>query len=371
MRVGVIRGDLPGPVTLEDLETVSQFNPPTEPYGQARHVGRPDPTLVGTAMLGVGATVIGTVDLVAGSPITINNGNHTLRVKTASAASFTVVTVANAAYATAALLVAAVNTALTAASVSATARLDNAGTHLVLRSNTGGVGSYIAVDSVGGGSTFNTPVGLAVGGDSFTVPAATAVITATLPVGGPLDVSAATLATQLGAGVSTAEATAVADVIAPHFIETDVAIKSFQVGMLSGFRSATYTPDPTRLPALALGAAVSVVQDDGTSAFVAALTVITGAAHNSPNSGDITITGTNLGVTEDDKTVVRVESGTTTAFVRLNQKVIRTTLTGGTQGSVAPTSIVIPASLLAGLGIVGSKARVQYTSLASNLFTVT
>jgi hypothetical protein len=191
-------------------------------------------------------------------------------------------------------------------------------------------------------------------------------------VGGPLNVSSALLNTTLGQGPTDAQLTAVADTIAPRFVDTDVAIKSFQVGMISGFRSATYNPDPHRIPAIANGAAITVVQDDGVTPFVAPLTVITAAIHNVPNVGDITITGTNLGKSEVDATVVRVTSSDGSRYVKLYQKVIRTTLSGGTQGSVAPTSIVIPASLLSGLGAAaGSRAIVQYTSLASNTFTTT
>jgi hypothetical protein len=369
MRVGVIRGDMPGPVAIMDLETISQYNPPTEPKGQERRIGRPDLTVVGNALAVIPAGSQGTVNVSAGA--TITNLNHTLRVKTSAAASFTVVTVANAAYASGALLVAAVNAALLAAGVTATARLDATGAFLVIQSNTLGVGSYLNIDTVGNGSTFNTPVGFAAGGEITTVPAAAAVITATLPVGGPLDVSTATLVATVGDGGTSAQVTALADSIAPHFVETDVAIKSFQVGMLSGFRSASYNPDTRHIPAIVNGAAISVVQDDGVTAFTAPLTVISGAVHNVPNAGDITITGTNLGNSEVESTTVRVTAADGSRSVKLFQHVIQGTLSGGTQGVVSPTSVVIPASLLSGLGVVGSKVQVQYTSLASNVFTAT
>jgi hypothetical protein len=141
--------------------------------------------------------------------------------------------------------------------------------------------------------------------------------------------------------------------------------------MLAGYRSASFNPDPRRFPALPNGAAVSVVQDDGFTAFTAALTVVTAAAHNSPNTGDITITGTGLGNQEVQSTVVKVYAADMSRSVKLYQKVIQATLTGGTQGIVSATSIVLPASLLSSLGVAGSKVIVQYTSFASNLFTVT
>jgi hypothetical protein len=369
MRVGVIRGDMPGPVSIMDLETVSQYNPPTEPQGQERRFGRPDATVVGAALAGIPAGLQGTVNVSTGA--TITGLNHTLKAKVLASAGFTTVTVANAVYASGATLVAAVNAAIATAGLAATARLDATGSFLVLQSNTPGVGSYIAIDSTAGGSTFNTPVGFAVGGSSFTVPTAAVATTALLPVGGPLDVSTTTLNTTIGRGATTAQRTGVADAIAPHFIDTDVAIKSFQVGMISGFRSASYNPDPNRIPAIANGAAITVVQDDGTTPFTAPLTVVTGAAHNVPNVGDITITGTNLGNSEVQATKVRVSSADGSVSYKLYQAVIQATLTGGTQGVVSGTSIVLPASLLHSLGIVGAKVQVQYTSFVSNVFTVT
>lgn len=370
MRVGVIRGDMPGPVSLMDLETISQYDPPIEPKGQERRVGRPDLTYVGSALGDIPAGIIGSVDLPAAAPIVINAGNQTLRAKVDSAAAFTVVTVAAAAYASAQLLVTAVNAALATAGLDATARLDDTGDFLVLQSDELGTGSYIEIDTVANGSTFNAVPGF-VDGDSFTVPTVAAVITTTLPVGGPLDVSTATLRATVGEGGTDAQVSALANTIAPHFVDTDVVIKSFQVGMISGFRSASYNPDPNRIPALSNGAAISVVQDDGVTPFVAPLTVITAAADNTPNAGDITITGTNLGDPEVQATVVKVTSANGGSFVKLYQSVIQGTFSGGTQGVVTATSIVIPASLLSGLGVAGSRVIVQYTSFASNVFTVT
>jgi hypothetical protein len=196
----------------------------------------------------------------------------------------------------------------------------------------------------------------------------TNLINATLPVGGPLDVSTATIHGVAGLGAASAsQVSAIADSIAPRFIETDVAIKSFQVGMISQYRNAAYCPDSRRLPPLPSGAAISVVQDDGVTPFTAALTAISGAVHDSPSAGDITITGTNLGNSEVQGTVVKVSSANGASSVKLYQRQI-TAVSGGT---VTATSIVLKASLLSGLGIVGSKVQVQYTSLVSNLFTVT
>jgi len=368
MRVGVIRGDIPGPVTIEDVEQVSRFNPTTEPVGQVRHIERPDPDQVDAAL--PASTLLGTVDISGGATVVVATSDDLL-IKTDSGAGFDTATVAAAAYATGQALVDAINAALVAAGSLAVASLDETGTFLVLSSPDAGEGSYIEVESTGGGSNINALVGLAGGGDSFTMPAATAVITALMPVGGPLDVSDATMDTTVGEGLTAAQRSALADTIAPQFVETDVVIKSFQVGNLSAYASATWNPDPNRLPPIANGAAISVVEDDGTTAFTAPLTAITSATADAPNAGDLTIVGTNLGVVEEeDKTVVRVTNPTTGASVQIRQQRIIATLTGGTQGVVAPTSIVIPASLLNGLGAVDNEAQVQYTSLASGVEVV-
>jgi len=370
MRVGVIRGDIPGPLALMDLEPISRYNPPTEPEGQERRVGRPDSTVVGGALGVIPAGLQGTTDISGGATVTLGV-DDVLEAKVASAAAFTTVTVAAAVYASGQDLVDAVNTAIATAGLDATARLDDSGTYMVLQSNTPGVGSYVEIDA-DPPSTFNGVVGFGAGG-SFTVPTVATVVTTCLPVGGPLDVSTATLYATVGAGATLAQLNALADTIAPQFIDTDVAIKSFQVGMISGFLDASYNPDPRAMPPLTPGPAIEVVADDGVTPFTAPLTVIGGAASDNPNAGDITITGTNLGHPdpEVDQTVVRVTSACGAISVKLYQYTIRTTLSGGTQGGVAPTTIVIPASLLNSLGVAGSKVIVQYTSLASNEFTVT
>ncbi len=379
MRVGVIRGDLPGPLFMADLEPVSQQDFPVENYGQTRYVSRPDPTTLtnylsglnndGLAIPGFAGVPAGIKGTAAPSTLVIGAGNHVLRIKTSSGASYTAVSIAQTTYASLAALVAAVNTALVAAGITATATVDSTGTVFVLVSNTVGVGSYISVDTVGAGSTFNTPVQLGAGGQTFTMASASTIITALLPVGGPLNVSASSLLTNVGAAPTAAS---VADKIAPRFIETEQAVLSFQVGNLSKYLESTFTPDPNRLPALAQSAAITVVQDDGTTTFTSTNPTVSGAVHNSPNTGDLTIAGTGLGNSEFfNATAVRVTNPTTGVYVHLEQRVIGRTVSGGTTGSVSATSIVIPASLLAGLGVVGSKVQVKYLSLASAAFTAT
>lgn len=151
MRVGVIRGDLSGPIFLSDLEPTSQVNP-TQDHGQTRYITRP------------------------------------------SVAAIT---------------------------------------------------AYLASQSLAA--------------------SASGLITATVPVGGPVNVAAATIRAVAGLGGATDDqVTALQDLLAPRIIETLVAKASWEKGCIHGFRVAGFTPDPNRF---ATGAAIGVVEDDGSTPF--------------------------------------------------------------------------------------------------------
>jgi hypothetical protein len=374
---------MPGPIFISDVEQVSQVNFPIEPSGQATYVARPSVTQLtnylggldsnydNTPFQGSGGVPAGVESSSAITfPVTLTGSNNVLSVKNISTASFTNVTIATGTYVNMAALVAAVNLALAPTGL-ATAAISSTGTLLIIQSTVVGVGSYIAINTTVGGSTFNTPANFASGGVNFTMPTAAAIIAGLLPVGGPLNVSSANVLTYLGAAPA---ATGAVSLIAPHFTETTPVIQSFQIGVMSKFLEASYNPDPTLLPALANGAAITCVMDDGMTAYTAPLPIISSAAHSVPNPGDITITGSDLGNSEFfGATTVRVTGvspapGVPLPFVKLGQKLITNTLSGGTQGSVSPTSIVIPASLLTTttgvvLGVAGSTVEVQFTTL--------
>jgi hypothetical protein len=396
MYVGVIRGDMPGPIWIGDLEPVSQTNFPVEPVGQTAYISYPNATALTNYLGGLdpdgdpakfqgsGGVPAGMIGSAAVTfPLTLSGANNTLSLQSSSTGSFHSYVIATGTYANMTSLLAAVNTALTAGGSGANATKDTAtGTFFVLQSNALGVGSYIGVNA-SGTSTFNTPSNLTAS-THFQMPTAASIITAMLPVGGPLNVSSAAILTNLGASPAAAGAV---NLIAPQFTETTVAVQSFQIGVMSKFLESTYNPDPRLLPALAYGPAITVVQNNGSSLFTAPLPIITGAVHNSPNTGDITISGQDLGNSESfTATEVRITGvaglGKAAPVIRLGQHVIVNTLTGGTQGVVSPTSIVIPASLLTysppgkpfppvpvtagtALGVAGSTVEVQYTSLAN------
>ncbi len=369
MRVGVIRGDMPGPVFLADLEDVSQWNPPTEPRGQERYLSRPDLTLVGAALTDfIPASRKGTLDISAGVTVVVAVSD-VLQIRVDPLAGYTSCTVVAGVY-TAAAFIVAVNAAIAASAMSGlvTASLDETSKYFVLRTTAQGAGAYLGVNVLAT-STLNTLVGFANPAFAFTVPTATTVITTTLPVGGPLNVSDATLTTLLGGGITTAEKSAVADTIAPKFIETDVVTKSFQVGYLADLRNALFNPNPSAKPPLTPGPAITVVQDDGTTPFAAPLTVVTNGQIGVPLPNWVTVTGTNLGLTERPYET-EVHFLDESNLPGQNQPVIlpgRRIVASG--GSIAPTTITIPPALKpAWLVATTCKVRVLYTSFASNKF---
>jgi hypothetical protein len=340
MRVGVIRGDLTqGPIFIADLEPTSQHNNPVDPVAQTRYIQRPSVALVTAAMAPIPAAFESTGNIVL--PLAVVAGvSDTIILDTGNGAGpLTAVIAPNAGYTTMALLIAAVNAAFVAAGSDAIAEVGILPLRIRFKTSTvTGPGSTITVTSVVGGSTAGTGLVMVAGG-TFTVPTVLATIasmnpTVTPPATGSVNVSLAKMllvskALQTGTTVN-AMGVALADTIAPHFVETDVAIKSFQVGDLAGFRSLTYVPDPRALPAIAAGPAIEVVQDDGVTAFsalgAAAMPMITAAVHNVPNAGDITITGVGMAYTERDNTTVDVVDATTGAKVRLTQSLITSTI---------------------------------------------
>jgi hypothetical protein len=395
MYVGVIRGDMPGPIWIGDLEPVSQTNFPTEPVGQTAYLSRPSATAL-TDFLGgldpdqdnplyqgsggVPAGIEGTSAVTF--PLTLTGADNVISIQIVSSGPFTAYTIPAATYPTMKSLVTAVNLAI--AGSGALATTDTAtGTFFILVSTAVGVGSYIGVNSTGT-STFNTPVNFT-SSQHFLMPSATTIINSLLPVGGPMNVSPTNVTTNLG---SAPQAVTALSLIAIQFVETLEAIQSFQIGVMSKFLESTYNPDPRLLPPLANGPAITVCTNAGNVVYTAPLPIITAAVHNSPNPGDITITGVDLGNVEFfGGTEVRVTGvspgpGVPAPYVRLNQSKIIATLSGGTQGVVTATSIVIPASLLTympggnpfppvpasagvALGVAGSTVEVQYTTLAN------
>lgn len=339
MRVAVIRGDVPSPIFLADLEPTSGFNPPTEPFGQSQYIEYPSATALTNLLAGVysadqqGKFVGDVGDAVNDQFIVTDSGllpippgangyggvpagvessaalsfpvaiaGLTLVYKTVSTASTTTATFAGGPYTTMTLLLAQINAQLGPQGL-AKAVSDSTGTLVVIESLTPGVGSYIDVDASG---TANTVLNLAAPSppSPFTMPTAAAIIAALDPVvvppaTGSLNVSTANLVTNVGASPNNVY---VANFIAPQLQETTAAVQSFQVGNMAGYLKLSWNPNSRLLPPITSGPAIQVVENDGVTPFassaLAPLPMITAAVHNAPNAGDITITGVGLGNVE-------------------------------------------------------------------------
>lgn len=373
MRIGVIRGDLPGSLYFQDLESISQWHPSVDAPGQARYIGRPTTTEVEAALAhstsGAGAVIEGS-DIVANFPITINGTNDDLKVRTTAAGAFTTVLIAQAAYANITTFLAAINAALVGTGITAR-QGTGSGTRVAIESNTKGVNSVIGIDSTGGGSVANTPLGFGASAITRTMPPAATFITALNPVSGTLDVSdttikavGATTATNALNLIPTARGTvaAVAEAIAPRIYESTEAVVSFQVGSISEYRNAAFNPDSRR--GLPSGAAIAVVADDGVTAFTAGLPVLTTSDLNTPTTGALTLVGTGLGSYETKDTKVKVIGPNINKT--LSQRAIE-----AAGGTVNPTAIVIPASLIPGAALTTTTARVQVRNRVSAAVAMT
>jgi hypothetical protein len=368
---------MPGPILIKDVEPVSQYNPPTEPRGQEVYISRPTVAelegVLASSTVGAGATLNGG-DISATFPLAITAANDDLELRLSAApTAFTTVLIPIAVYANLASLVAAVNSVVSGIGV--LARTNVAGNGIALESLTRGVNSYLENDSIAGGSVANGPLLLA-DGVVRTIPPATDYIAALNPVLGALDVSTATI-NAIGVGTATTAlalipaargtTAAVADAVAPQFQETPIAIESFQVGVLADFLNAAFTPDSRRIPPLALGPAITVVEDDGVTPFVAPVPSITTATFNSPGAGDVTIAGFSLGSagapnSETNETTVKVDG---TGTPRGGPRVLRQELIIEAGGVVSATSIVIPAAMIPGSALATTNVQVKYRSQAT------
>jgi len=376
MHIGVIRGDLPGPILLAGLEPVSRYNPSTEPRGQEVYISRPTTAEVEAELAdsttGAGAVITG--GTLTSLTITAATTDELLFRLAPTPAPFVTATIAAAVYASLTDLITAINVALDAAGLAITCRENIAGDGVSFESDTKGVDSFLEVD-VTANSTANTPLTLP-NGAIRDMPSAADFITATLPVGGPLDVSPATI-NGVGAGTNANALTlipvargtqaALADAVAPKVGDTPIAIDSFITGDIAQLLNANFNPDPRRHPPLANGAAIEVVQDDGTSAFVAAEPALTSATLNTPAAGDVTIVGTDMAAqgnpqAERYETVVKFIG---TGAPPGGDLVIPQRLIESNGGSVTATSIVVPAALIPGLAVTTTSAQVQYRSHAS------
>jgi hypothetical protein len=134
---------------------------------------------------------------------------------------------------------------------------------------------------------------------------AATLIAATVPTytGGALGIYDITSATIKGAdaglsGATAAQVKALQELLAHHFVETDVVKKSFLNGNIHGYLAPTFNPDThrgnlgqgTQTPFIS-GQAIVAISDDGHTFFSVNTPWLTKAAVNTPGAGALRITG--------------------------------------------------------------------------------
>jgi hypothetical protein len=136
------------------------------------------------------------------------------------------------------------------------------------------------------------------------VAVASVLIAATVPTytGGAVgiyDISSAKITGVAGLGGATAgQVAALQELLAHHFVETDVVKKSFLNGNIHGYLSPTFNPDihrgglgqGTQTP-FTSGQAIVALKDDGHTFFSVNSPWLTKAAVNTPGAGALRITG--------------------------------------------------------------------------------
>lgn len=260
---------------LDDLLPRNQYPYDSQVAGQSRVVRKPSDDELAAAVAAYPAPVSLTgTDANAAVDTSVND---TLRIRTNPDLAYTVIAVTAGAATAKTTIRDDLNTAFGTAGLGLLASVDGSN-HLVITSVSPNVGpgALIDVDSVANGSTLNTAVGFAAGGVTVSGAATSALVsdikTAVYPTSVTIDVSEATIVGAnadlglLSAGDKTALATAVADLVAPQFVETGDVLLSFAAGKLSKMRVASFQPGGTRagLPA---GIAVAAVENDGSTPF--------------------------------------------------------------------------------------------------------
>lgn len=274
MRVGMVRTDLGRGVFIADVESRSLSNLAGNPPGQTRNVRRPTNTEWERvlALYPLPVAVTGT-DMAVTVDTTVNN---TLRIRTGGSSVYTVIVVTIGAATPKTTIVTNLNAGFTAAGLLLSASV--VGTNQIRITSTGantGPYAFFQIDSVANGSTLNTSVGFPVGGTSasgITFAALQALLqTAVYPTSTTINVSTANIIAVstinlLSVPNQTALVAAIAELVAPTFIETGAVLLSFSGGVISRIRSATFRPDGDRA-GYATGLAVAVVAADGVTPF--------------------------------------------------------------------------------------------------------
>lgn len=271
MRVGIVRTDLGPGIYVADVENRSQRGFSMEPPGQSRNTRRPtDNELTATLNEVAFLSERGTD---AGADADTSGGNNVLRIRQSATEAYAVITVTENANAAKTLLRNELNAGFKNNNLNFVAVLAGAGTDQIQIDSiapNSGPSAFLDIDSIANGSTLTTALGFTDGVNLVGLTVA-ALQTAVYPTGTTIDVSEATIAalstfSELTAAQQTTLADAVADDIAPQFVETGFALLSFVNGVMEKMVDPTFQPGGARV-GLPAGVAAAIVEDDGTTTF--------------------------------------------------------------------------------------------------------
>lgn len=268
MRVGIVRTDLGPGIYLADVENRSQRAFSMEPSGQSRNVRQPtDNELTATLntvafVSEVGSDTNATVD---------TSTNDTLRIRQSATEAYSVITVSAGASTAKTLIRNELNAGFKNNNLGFVASV--VGTNQIQIDSVApnsGPSAVLDIDTIANGSLLSTPLGFT---DGVTVNGLTvaALQTAVYPTSTTIDVSSATITalstfSDLTAAQQTTLVDAIADDIAPQFVETGFALLSFVNGVMEKMVDTTFQPGGARV-GLPAGLAAAILEDDGTTPF--------------------------------------------------------------------------------------------------------
>jgi len=275
MRIGVVRDDMGRGLHLDDLMPRNQYPLASSVAGQSRVVRKPSDAELAESVNSFPIPVSATgTDTNASVDTSVND---TLRIRTSPADAFTVIAVTAGAATAKTTIRDDLNAAFASNSLPLTA--DIVGTNQIrIRTTSPDVGpsAYLEIDTVANGSNLNTPLGYAAGGVIVTGTATATLVsdikTAVYPTAVTIDVSEATIVAanaafgDLDVADQALIAAAIAELIAPYFVETGDVLLSFALGKASVMRDAAFQPGGTRV-GLPAGIAIAAVEDDGSTPF--------------------------------------------------------------------------------------------------------
>lgn len=268
MRVGIVRSDI-NKIFLNDIESRSQRCFSMEPYGQTRYLHKP-----------TSEELLNVLNKYATLTSAGNNGDATvdttganatkLNIRTSATGAFSQVVVTSGAAITKDQIVFDLNAGFKSNGLPLIARVD---THECIMIDTlaKGPGAYIEVSAtLPSVAALHTVLGL--GATMKSGLSVDDLKAAVYPTEKTIDVSTVNILSLSTFSSMTIEnliqlREAIANVIAPHFVETGMVLLSFAYGNLSKMRSPNFWPGGSRsgIPA---GVCAAVVEDDGFTPFL-------------------------------------------------------------------------------------------------------